>query len=152
LLLVQGFSKGSLFPTQGDVGVPPYTLILWDAGQGLAYVDWASAAIGIAPVDALRIALEAGDRPRAALVVPAADGSAQQAWALTLVLGEPGSDPGAVTYQGEPIAEADAAAWLGLTPTPLSDGPQDLTAGYLLITGLTGLDLPEAPAVTLSLS
>jgi len=33
LLLVQAFSKGSLFPTQGDAGAPPFTLILWDAAD-----------------------------------------------------------------------------------------------------------------------
>src|SRR5215213_5136508 len=40
-LLVQSFSHGSLFPTQGDAGGAPYTLILWDAAdQGFFFVDW----------------------------------------------------------------------------------------------------------------
>ena len=153
LLLVQGFSKGSLFPTQGDAGVPPYTLILWDAaGQGLVYVDRTSGAAGIAPFDALRIAIEAGEQPQAALVAPAADGSgAQQVWALQLVYGDPGSDPGAVTYQGEAIDEAAATAWLGMAPMALPEGPQDLATGYLLIAGLAALDLPEAPAVRIEM-
>lgn len=155
LLLVQCFSKGSLFPTQGDADGPPYTLILWDAAdRGLFTIAAENHVAGFAPTDSLIIAIEAGEQPQAALVVPAAeDGSRpEQAWALRLVYGGLGADPGAVTYQGEAIDEAVAAAWLGTTPAALSDGPQELAAGFLVITGLPGLDLPDVERVRLELS
>ena len=39
-LLVQSFSQGSLFPTQGDAGGAPYTVILWDAAdRGFFFAD-----------------------------------------------------------------------------------------------------------------
>jgi hypothetical protein len=44
LVLVQAFSNGTLFPTQGDgADLPPYTLILWGAADGgFFYIDQAS--------------------------------------------------------------------------------------------------------------
>lgn len=45
LLLVQSFSRGTLFPTQGDAGGAPYTVIVWDAAdRGFFYADCAAAA------------------------------------------------------------------------------------------------------------
>jgi len=39
-LLVQSFSQGSLFPTQGDADGAPYTVILWDAAdRGFFFAD-----------------------------------------------------------------------------------------------------------------
>lgn len=152
LILVQGFSKGSLFPTQGDADSPPYTVILWDAAdRGLVLVT--STGVSFAPTDSLIIAIEAGERPQAALVVPGQDdGAPPQVWALQLAYGGLGSDPGAVTYQGEPLDEASAASWLGVTPSPLPDGAQDLSAGYLVVGGLPALDVPENERVHLPLS
>lgn len=150
LVLVQGFGRGSLFPTQGDVGVPPYTAILWDAAdRGLFYMSHDGGA-GFAPTDALIAAIAAGERPRAAVVAPASDDAGgQQVWALRLVYAGAGSDPGAVTYQGEPIEEEEAAAWLGVAPLALPEGAQELAGGYLLIAGLPALDLPEGAGVRL---
>lgn len=153
LLLVQSFGKGSFFPTQGDVGAAPYTMILWDAAdRGLVFVATEGGSAGLAPTNALIAAIEAGARPRAALVTSAADGShAERAWALELTYGGPGSDPGAVTYQGEPIEADMAAGWLGAEPAPMPDGPQDLAGGYLLLAGLPGIDLPEGNRIRLGL-
>lgn len=155
LLLVQSFSKGSLFPTQGDVGVPPYTLILWDAAdRGLFFVAAADQVASFAPTNSLIIAIEAGERPQATVVVPALpDGSRpEQAWSLRLVSGGLGADPGAVTYQGEPVEETSASASRGVTADALPDGPQELASGYLVITGLTALDLPEGERVRFDLA
>jgi len=153
LLLVQSFSTGSLFPTQGDAGGPPFTLILRDAAErGFFTVDGENGGAGFAPTESLLIAIEAGERPLAAVVVPGADGSADhQVWALRLASGGLGSDPGAVTYQGEPPEASEAADWLGITPMAFADGPVDLAAGYLLIAGLPSLDLPEGERVRIEL-
>jgi hypothetical protein len=152
LLLVQTFSHGSLFPTQGEAGVLPYTLILWDAAdRGLFFIADQDGVAGLAPTDSLLIAIEAGARPMAAVVVPAGDGSGgQQVWALQLAYGRLGSDPGAVTYQGDAV-DGEATAWLGVTPEPLSNGVQDLAAGFLVIGGLRALDLPEGTGVRITL-
>jgi hypothetical protein len=154
LLLVQSFSQGSLFPTQGDVGVPPYTLILWDAAdRGFFSIAATDHVASFAPTNALVIAVEAGERPQATVIVPALpDGSRpEQAWALRLVYAGLGADPGAVTYQGEPIEEAEVSAWIGTTPAALPDGPQELAGGYLVISGLTALDIPEGERVRFEL-
>jgi hypothetical protein len=151
LVLVQGFGNGSLFPTQGDAGVPPYTVILWDAADRGIFYAARDGAAGFAPTDALIAAMEAGEQPRAAVVAPATDDAGgQQVWALRLVYAGAGSDPGAVTYQGEPIEEAEAAAWLGVAPLTLPEGAQELAGGYLLIAGLPALDLPEETGVRLN--
>jgi hypothetical protein len=155
MLLVQSFSKGSLFPTQGDVGVPPYTLILWDAAdRGFFTIAAADLVASFAPTNALIISIEAGERPQATVVVPASlDGSRpEQAWSLRLVYGGLGADPGAVTYQGEPVEETEASASLGMTAAALPDGPQELAGGYLVIAGLTALDLPEGERVRFDLA
>ena len=145
VLLVQSFSHGSLFPTQGDAGVLPYTLILWDAAdRGFFFISPQDRAAGFAPTNSLLIAIEAGERPNAAVVVPATDGSgALRVWALRLAYGGLGSDPGAVTYQGEAVDEAEVTGWLGVAPEALPQGAQDLDAGFLLIAGPPALDIPE---------
>ena len=146
-LLVQSFSQASLFPTQGDVGVAPYTIILWDAAdRGLFFADWATGTAGIVPTESVLTAIGGDASPvRAVLVATPADesdasGLGQQAWALSLVGGSLGSDPGAVTYQGEPLTGEDAMALLGNAPADLPDGPQDLGAGFLILVGLSGFD------------
>jgi hypothetical protein len=153
LLLVQCFSHGSLFATQGSAGVLPYTLILWDAAdRGFFFTSPQDHVAGFVPTNSLLIAIKAGERPKAAVVVPAADGSGtQHAWALQLAYGDLGSDPGAVTYQGTPIDEAEAADWLGVAPTPLAHDVQDVTNGFLVIAGPPSLDMPEGENVRIDL-
>ncbi len=145
-LLVQSFSQGSLFPTQGDAGGAPYTVILWDAAdRGFFFADRTSGVAGV--VASERVLADIGTEvpPRAVLVAGPTEENdsatpAQGVWALSLVYGSLGSDPGAVTYQGEPLASEDATAWLGTTPAALPEGPQDLGQGFLILTGLSGFD------------
>jgi hypothetical protein len=158
LLLVQGFGQGNLFPTQGDVGVLPYTVVLWDAAdRGYFFTDQANGTAGVVATDAVISAIGAdGERPRAVLVATVAktSGSAttgEQFWVLRLGYGGLGSDPGAVTYQGEPLPAEDAATWLETPPAELPDGPQDLGAGYIIIAGLSGFDTSASKGVTLHL-
>ncbi len=159
LLLVQGFSHGSLFPTQGDVGVLPYTVILWDAAdRGYFFADTASGSAGVVPAESVLTALdgEAG-AVRAVLVAPVAEessaaASGQQVWALSQVSGSLGSDPGAVTYQGEPLNSEDALALLGSAPAELPDGPRDLGAGFLILAGLSGFEPADGGGVQLEMS
>lgn len=143
-LLVQSFGRGSLFPTQGDVGVLPYTAILWDAAErGFFLHDAASGSAGIVATEAVLFALAAADEPPpAALATLPPDGSDDAAaiWAIRLVSGSLGSDPGAVTYQGEPLAEEDAASWFVDAPPALPTAPRELAAGYLVIAGLPGIE------------
>lgn len=150
LLLVQSFSQGSLFPTQGDAGVLPYTLILWDAAERGLIVVADDGVVGFAPTEALLLAIAAGARPRAAVIVPERPGG-QRAWPLRLAYAGLGSDPGAITYQGDAMDGAEAAAWLGVTPRPLAHDVEDLSAGYLVIAGLPALDLPEGNQVRIEL-
>lgn len=150
LLVLQAFSKGTLFPTQGDAGQIPYTVILWDAADRGVFYTTAGGA-GIAPTESLVIAIEAGEQPLAAIVSPGpAEGDAPRVFALRLGYAGLGSDPGAITYQGEPVSDAEITAWLGVAPTALSDGPVDLATGYLLIAGVPGLDLPEGGAIQIA--
>ena len=151
-VVAQAFASGTLFPTQGDAEGPPYTLILWGAdGRGLlAFTpEWAA----VLNSGSLLIALQAGVQPQAAVVLPAAaDGTGrQQAWGLKLVSGSPGSDPDAVTYQGELLDDAAASDWLG-TPVTAPDGAATFGPGYLVIIGLDGLDISENAAVRVALS
>jgi hypothetical protein len=145
-LLVQSFSHGTLFPTQGDVEGVPYTVILWDAAdRGFFFADCTSGVAGVIPSEQVLASIST-DAPARALLVPgptAGDDSAtpaQGVWALSLVLGDLGSDPGAVTYQGEPLASEEATSWLGTAPLALPDGPQELGQGFLIIAGLSGFD------------
>jgi hypothetical protein len=139
-LLVQSFGRGSLFPTQGDVGVMPYTAILWDAAErGFLSLDTARDAADVASTEAVLSALGAAEEPPLAILLSLAGGASGAIWALRLVSGALGSDPGAVTYQGEPISSDDALPWLGTAPPELPDAPQDLGAGYLVVAGLSSL-------------
>ena len=141
-LLVQSFGQGSLFPTQGDVGVLPYTAILWDAAErGFFSHDAASGSAGVVSTEAVLSALAAADQPPLAglMTLSSGDGGAAATWALRLVSGELGSDPGAVTYQGAPLS-AEESDWLGTTALELPDAPQELGAGYLVIAGLSGVE------------
>jgi hypothetical protein len=145
-LLVQSFSQGSLFPTQGDVEGVPYTVILWDAAdRGFFFVDWTSGVAGVVPSERV-LANIGAEAPAWAVLVGTsteegdASTPAQGVWALSLVYGSLGSDPGAVTYQGEPLASEDATSWLGTAPAALPEGPQDLGQGFLILAGLPGFD------------
>ena len=146
LLLVQSFSQGSLFPTQGDAGGAPYTVILWDAAdRGFFFADWTSGVAGVVPSERVLAGIGTTAPAWAVLVGAATEESdsatpAQGVWALSLVYGSLGSDPGAVTYQGEPLADEDATPWLGTAPEALPEGPQDLGQGFLIVTGLPGFD------------
>ena len=145
-VLVQSFSQGSLFPTQGDAGGTPYTVILWDAAdRGFFFADWTSGVAGVVPSERVLAGIGIDTPLRAVLVGSAtaendSTSSPQGAWALSLVYGSLGSDPGAVTYQGEPLASEDATAWLGAAPAALPEGPQDLGQGFLIVSGLSGFD------------
>jgi len=157
LLLVQSFSQGSLFPTQGDWDILPYTVILWEAAaRGFFFVDGASGAAGVIPAETVVSAIGAGDgQARAVLAAPMTaenDAAASQpVWVLQLGYGGLGSDPDAVTYQGEPLPADEAAAWLGAAPAALPDAPQDLGAGYLIIAGLAGVDTSGGAGVRLTM-
>lgn len=149
LLAVQAFSNGTLFPTQGDSpDQPPYTLILWNAaGAGCFFVDRASNAAGIIPTDRVLQAITANAPATAALSAhPDENASADQdqgdvAWALELVLGSAGSDPGAVTYQGDVLDDPTASTQFGLERTAPPEGPHNFGPGYLIFTALPGLDM-----------
>jgi hypothetical protein len=146
LLLVQSFSRGTLFPTQGDAEGAPYTVIVWDAAdRGFFYADCAGAAAGVVPSESVLAGIGAESPARAVLVAAGTEASdsatlAQGVWALSLTYGGLGSDPGAVTYQGEPLTAEDAASWLGTDPATLPEGPQDLGLGFLILTSFSGLD------------
>jgi len=143
---VQGFSHGNLFPTQGDAGGAPYTLILWDAAdRGFFFADWMGGVAGVVPSEQVLASIGA-DTPARAVLVGTSTGEndsatpAQGVWALSLVYGDLGSDPGAVTYQGEPLADEDATSWLGTAPAAMPEGPQELGQGFLIISGLSGFE------------
>ena len=124
----------------------PYTVILWDAAdRGFFFADCTSGVAGVVPSEPVLAGIGAGTPVRAVLVGAATEESdsatmPQGVWALSLVYGSLGSDPGAVTYQGEPLASEDATSWLGTAPAALPEGPQDLGQGFLIITGLSGFD------------
>ena len=144
---MQSFSHGSLFPTQGDAESPPYTLILWDAAdRGFFFTDSTSGSAGVVPAEDVLTAL-GGDAGavRAVLVAAPAEASgataaSQQVWALGQVSGSLGSDPGAVTYQGEVLTGDDVTALLGSALEDPPDGPTDLGAGFLILAGLSAFD------------
>jgi hypothetical protein len=145
-LLVQGFSQGSLFPTQGDADAAPYTVILWDAAdRGFFFADSRGGVAGVVPSEAVLAQIGTDTRPRAVLVASSMEENdsaspAQGVWAMSLVYGDLGSDPGAVTYQGEPLTGEDVTSWLGSAPAAMPEGPQDLGQGFLIIIGLSDFD------------
>jgi hypothetical protein len=158
VLLVQSFSQGTLFPTQGDAGGAPYTVILWDAAdRGFFFADVISGVAGVVPSERVLAGIGTESSPRAVIVGTSTEGSdattpAQGVWALSLVYGDLGSDPGAVTYQGEPLASDDAISWLGTEPAALPEGPQELGQGFLIIAGLSGFDGSGSDGVRLNLT
>jgi hypothetical protein len=155
-LLVQSFSQGSLFPTQGDADGAPYTVILWDAAdRGFFFADCTGGVAGVVPSERVLADIGTETPVRAVLVSSSTEAndsatSTQGVWAMSLVYGDLGSDPGAVTYQGEPLAGEDAASWLGTAPAAMPEGPQDLAQGFLIITGLAGFE--ESGGVRLNLA
>ena len=157
-LLVQSFSHGTLFPTQGDAEGAPYTVILWDAAdRGFFFADVMSGVAGVVPSERVLAAIGTEAPPRAVIVGTSTEGNdsatpAQEVWALSLVYGSLGSDPGAVTYQGEPLASDDATSWLGTAPAALPEGPQELGQGFLIIAGLSGFDGSGSDGVRLNLT
>jgi hypothetical protein len=158
VLLVQSFSQGSLFPTQGDAEGAPYTVILWDAAdRGFFFADWTSGVAGVVPSESVLVEIGT-ETPRRAVLVGSQTEEGNSAttapgvWALSLSYGSPGSDPGAVTYQGEPLAGEDAASWLGSEPAALPEGPQDLGQGFLIIAGLSGFGDSDGDGVRLNLT
>jgi hypothetical protein len=147
LLQAQAFGRGNIFPTQGDSpGMPPYTVILWDAADRGVVVANAVRGGGIVPTESLLAALgDVVEAPYAALVAQPAAGSdgaasAENVWLFRLVSGDLGSDPGAVTYQGDVVAPDDAEAMFGVSARAAPEGPQDIGGGYLLVTGLPVAD------------
>jgi hypothetical protein len=157
LVAVHSFSNGTLFPTQGSSpDLPPYTLILWNAtGAGLFFVDRLSSAAGIIPTDRVLQAITASSPARAALVAhPDESASTDQddvAWALELVLGSAGSDPGAVTYQGDVRDDPTASTQFGIERTAPPDGPRNFGPGYLIFPALPGLDTQGEDVVRLTI-
>jgi hypothetical protein len=157
-LLVQSFSQGSLFPTQGDVEGAPYTVILWDAAdRGFFFADCTSGVAGVVPSESVLANIGPEAPPWAVLVGTSTEEGdsampVQTVWALSLVFGGLGSDPGAVTYQGEPLAGDDATSWLGTAPAALPEGPQDLGQGFLILTGVPGFDGSGGEGVRLNLT
>jgi hypothetical protein len=157
-VLVQSFSHGTLFPTQGDVEGVPYTVILWDAAdRGFFFADVMSGVAGVVPSERVLAAIGTESSPRAVIVGSATEGNdvatpAQGVWALSLVNGSLGSDPGAVTYQGEPLASEDATSLLGTDPAALPEGPQELGQGFIIIAGLSGFDGSGSDGVQLNLT
>jgi hypothetical protein len=158
VLLVQSFSQGTLFPTQGDAEGAPYTVILWDAAdRGFFFADVISGVAGVVPSERVLAGIDTVVRPRAVIVGASTEGNdaatpAQGVWALSLVYGDLGSDPGAVTYQGEPLTSEDAISWLGTEPAALPEGPQELGQGFLVIAGLSGFDASGSDGVRLNLT
>ena len=130
---------------RGDAGGAQCTVILWDAAdRGFFFADWTG---GVA--ESFQATCAVRHRYRGSSLGGAGGGrnrgerfgyADQGVWALSLVYGSLGSDPGAVTYQGEPLADEDATSWLGTVPEALPEGPQDLGQGFLIVTGLPGFD------------
>jgi hypothetical protein len=140
---VQAFGKGTLFPTQGDgPDLPPYTAILWDAtDRGVVVADPVAGVMGVVPAERVVEALTAARNATAALVarLPAGSERDEGIWLLTLTSGGLGADPGAATYQGEPLASSDNVASSDATSDALPDGALDLESGFLIVYGLSDL-------------
>ena len=101
------FQPGQSLPNTGRCGRCPYTVILWDAAdRGFFFADWTG---GVAESFQANVLAGIGTAapPWAVLVGAATEENdsatpAQGVWALSLVYGSLGSDPGAVTYQVSP--------------------------------------------------
>jgi hypothetical protein len=76
LLLVQSFSHGTLFPTQGDAGSAPYTVILWDAvDRGFFFADVVSGVAGVVPSERVLAGIGTKSSPRAVIVGTLTEGN-----------------------------------------------------------------------------
>jgi hypothetical protein len=154
--LLQGFSHGTLFRTQGSgPNLPPYTLILWGAVGGVASIDQPRGDVALLPAGRVVNALGAAD-PAPTVILTASSsaegdptGAGQLAWALTLTYAGLGSDPDAVTYQGALLDAGEATQRFGLTasepPSSINIGP-----GYL-IANAASLSLPARGGIRLRL-
>jgi len=114
-----------------------------------------SGVAGVVPSERVLAGIGTESSLRAVIVGTFTEGNdsampAQGVWTLSLVYGDLGSDPGAVTYQGEPLAGEDAMSWLGAEPAAMPEGPQDLGQGFLIISGLSGFE--DSGGVQLSLT
>jgi hypothetical protein len=156
-LLLQSFNSGTLFPTQGDAGGPPYTLYLWEvADRGTFYVDPANHAAGvIATEPVLAAIMSVNEPPRAvlvAMIVPNDDAQPhQEVWALQLALAQDGSDPGSLTYQGDLLSSEEARNWLGFAEVSKEEGAQNLGPGFFILPAPAGFDVSSAGGLQLSL-
>jgi hypothetical protein len=114
-----------------------------------------SGIAGVVPSERVLAGIGSESSPRAVIVGTSTEGNdsatpAQGVWALSLVYGDLGSDPGAVTYQGEPLASDDATAWLETAPAALPEGPQELGQGFLIIAGLSGFASDDGVRLSLT--
>jgi hypothetical protein len=156
-LLVQSFNSGTLFPTQGDAGGPPYTLYLWEvAERGTFFVDPANHVAGvIATEPVLAAIMSVNEEPRAVLaaMVKQDDNEEphQEVWALKLALAQDGSDPGSLTYQGDLLSNEDANAWLGLAEMSRVEGALNLGPGFFILPAPAGFDATSAGGLQLHL-
>ena len=114
-----------------------------------------SGVAGVVPSERVLAGIGTKAVPRAVIVGTSSEGNdpatpAQGVWALSLVYGDLGSDPGAVTYQGEPLASDDAISWLGTESAALPEGPQELGQGFLIIAGLSGFNSDDGVRLNLT--
>src|SRR5918995_242334 len=90
VLLVQSFIHGTLFPTQGDAGVAPYTVILWDAAdRGFFFADMIRGVAGVVPSERVLAGIGTESSPRAVIAGTSTEGNdptapAQGVWTLSL--------------------------------------------------------------------
>jgi len=156
-LLVQSFNSGTLFPTQGDAGGPPYTLYLWEvADRGTFFVDPTNHVAGVVATEPVLAAImSVNAQPRAVLVAMVApDDDAephQEVWALQLANSEDGSDPGSLTYQGDVLSSEDANSWLGIAELSRAEGAQNLGPGFFILPAPAGFDVTSAGGLQLHL-
>jgi len=104
-----------------------------------------SGVAGVVPSERVLAGIGTESSPRAVIVGTSMERNdsatpAQGVWALSLVYGDLGSDLGAVTYQGEPLASEDATSWLGTASAAPPEGPLELGHGFLIIAGLSEFD------------
>jgi hypothetical protein len=156
-LLVQSFNSGTLFPTQGDAGGPPYTLYLWEvADRGTFFVDSANHVAGVMPTEpVLSAIMSVNEPPRAVLVAMVAPNDdaepRQEVWALKLALAQDGSDPGSITYQGDLLTGEEVSAWLGIAEVSEAEGAQNLGPGFFILPAPAGFDVTSAGGLQLHL-
>lgn len=146
-LVIQSFNSGTLFPTQGDAGGPPYTLYLWEAtDRGTFVIDLANHLAGAVPAEAMLAAImSVNEQPRAVLAAMVKQDENeephQEVWALKLALAEDGSDPGSLTFQGDLLSNEEADSWLGLSEVSTAEGALNLGPGLLIVQAPAGLNV-----------